>query len=82
MNLLSLAVVQTMRLADLFKETAQQSEIASQADPHAGWPGNVGCGLFDIATVCVRRRDRDRPTMDQVCSSQILLCTKILFYWV
>ena len=55
-----------MRLAHLFEETAQQSEVAAQADPHAGWPGNVGCGLFDIATVCVRRKARQRPTMDQV----------------
>ena len=55
-----------MRLAHLFEETAQQSEVAAQADPHAGWPGNVGCGLFDIATVCVRRKAKQRPTMDQV----------------
>ena len=65
---------QTDRLGHLFEETVPESKVAAQGDPHAGWPGNVGCDLFFIATVCVRRKAKERPTMDQVRMWGELLC--------
>ena len=74
-------------MCHLFEENVQPSEVAAQADPHAGWPSNVGCGLFDIATVCVRRKARDRPTMDQVDSNHSILghldqCVMLLYCFI
>lgn len=59
--------LQTERLVHLFEDTeAHRQEIWTHADPRASWPHDVGFDLFDIATVCLTGRPRDRPPMEQV----------------
>jgi len=55
----------TQRLVHLFENTNER-EVASLADVRAAWPQDVGFDLFLIATVCLRKKAKERPHMDQV----------------
>lgn len=57
--------LQTQRLVHLFENTNDR-EVASLADVRAAWPQDVGFDLFVIATVCLRKKAKERPHMDQV----------------
>ena len=56
-----------MRLEDLLGDTdANRERILLEADSKARWPDDIGVGLFDIATICLNQKAKERPDMDQV----------------
>lgn len=65
------AVLQTTRLAVLIDDGSEnhQDEVLMRADPKAFWPQQIGLGMFDIATVCLRHKPKLRPPMEQVHES-------------
>ncbi|KAL5475203.1 hypothetical protein EMCRGX_G027275 [Ephydatia muelleri] len=57
----------TVRLEDLLGDTdANRERILLEADSKARWPDDIGVGLFDIATICLNQKAKERPDMDQV----------------
>lgn len=57
----------TVRLEDLLGDTdVNRERILQEADPRARWPDDIGIGLFDIATICLNQKAKERPDMDQV----------------
>eukprot|EP00731_Ephydatia_muelleri_P021765 Em0014g356a len=56
----------TVRLEDLLGDTdANRERILLEADSKARWPDDIGVGLFDIATICLNQKAKERPDMDQ-----------------
>ena len=63
---------QTVRLEDLLGDTdANRERILHEADPRARWPDDIGIGLFDIATICLNQKAKERQDMDQVRMSRV-----------
>ena len=52
------------------------------ADPSAGWPHQNALELFDIATVCLRHKHKQRPGMDQVRGQLVYIVTGQSSYWL
>lgn len=50
---------------------SHKDEVIRVADASAGWPQQNALELFDIATVCLVHRQKDRPGMDQVSKVKV-----------
>ena len=57
---------QTVRLEALFGDTeGNRGRILHEGDHRARWPEDIGIDLFDIATICLSLKAKERPDMDQ-----------------